>query len=66
MECRRGEGTSIECQRVDVKEQVWNVREVKKQVYNVRIDVKEHVWNVGEVKEHGGGGYRGKYRGWWV
>ena len=46
------EGTSIECQRVDVKEQVWNVIEVKKQVYNVRVDVKEHVCNVGDVKEH--------------
>ena len=29
--------TGIECQRVDVKEHVWNVG-----------DVKEHVWNVRE------------------
>ena len=30
------ERTGIECQRVDVKEQVWNVGEVKEQVWNVR------------------------------
>ena len=28
MECRRGEGISMECQRVDEKEHVWNVREL--------------------------------------
>ena len=54
MECRRGEGTGMECQRVDVKEQVWNVREVK-----------EHGGG-GYRGKYGGGGYRGKYRGLWV